>query len=183
MTDSETDSISGASYKSRSSISSLSGNFTPSSTLSNCERRSRAMATIEALDKNITMYQNLIQDESKKGYLGDDNALLKNSETLKEIKNKLVSELRTLPPCLDPDCTDHTVISKENDPALNNSKSNDKKKPKKRKCKKQDSEGFAFPTKSARPTIPTQVPEPIPTQNNFENLSQEPEPHTMIESI
>ncbi|GFU98561.1 hypothetical protein TNCV_3653921 [Trichonephila clavipes] len=55
-----------------------------------------------------------------------------------------------------------------------------KRNPKKRKCKKQDSEGFAFPTKSARPTTPPQVPEPIPTQNNCENLSQEPEP--MIES-
>ncbi|GFY04923.1 nucleic-acid-binding protein from transposon X-element [Trichonephila clavipes] len=94
--------------------------------------------------------------------------------------NNLVSELRTLPPCLDPDCTDHTIISKENDPALDNSKSNDKKKPKKRKCKKQDLEGFAFPTKSARLTTPTQVLAPIPTQNNFENLNQEPEP--MIES-
>ncbi|GFW72063.1 uncharacterized protein TNCV_4789511 [Trichonephila clavipes] len=121
----EMESISGASYKSRSSISSLSGNSTPSSTLSNCERRRRAMATIEALDKNITMHQNLIQDESKKGYLGDDNPLLKNAETLKEIKNNL---------------------------------------------------GFAFSTKSARPTTPTPVLEPIPTQNNFENLSQEPEP-------
>ncbi|GFX13842.1 hypothetical protein TNCV_3421531 [Trichonephila clavipes] len=98
------------------------------------------------------MHQNLIENDSKKGYLGDNNALLKNSETLKEIKNNLV----------------------------NNSKPNDKKKPKKHKCKKQDSEGFVFPAKSARPTTPTQVPEPIPTQNNFENLSQEPEP--MIES-
>ncbi|GFX63453.1 hypothetical protein TNCV_622521 [Trichonephila clavipes] len=51
---------------------------------------------------------------------------------------------------------------------------------KKRKNKKQDSEGFAFPTKSARPTTPTPVLEPIPTQNNFENLNQEPE--QMIDS-
>ncbi|GFW38612.1 hypothetical protein TNCV_3879811 [Trichonephila clavipes] len=44
-----------------------------------------------------------------------------------------------------------------------------------------DSEGFfVFPTKSARPTTPTPVLEPIPTQNNFENLEKEPEP--MIDS-
>ncbi|GFX90195.1 hypothetical protein TNCV_2449701 [Trichonephila clavipes] len=49
-------------------------------------------------------------------------------------------------------------------------------KAKKRENKKQDSEGFAFPKKSARPTTPTQVLEPIPTQNNFENLIQDPKP-------
>ncbi|GFW03887.1 hypothetical protein TNCV_2050031 [Trichonephila clavipes] len=126
MTDSETDmdSISGASYKSRSSISSLSGNSTPGSTLSNCERRRRAMATIETLYKNITMHQNLIENDLKKGYLGDNTALLKKSETLKEIKNNLVSELRTLLPCLDPDSTDLTIISKANDPALDIPKPN-----------------------------------------------------------
>ncbi|GFU61938.1 hypothetical protein TNCV_4022251 [Trichonephila clavipes] len=163
MTDSERDidSISGVSYKSRFSISSLSRNSTSGSSLSNCERRRRATATIESLDKNITMQQNLMDNDLKNGQHGDNTALQKNSETLKEIKNNLVSELRTLPPCIDPDCPDHTIISKTNEPVLDFSKPKDKKKPKKRKCKKQDSEGFAFPTKSARPTTPTQVLEPI----------------------
>ncbi|GFW11669.1 hypothetical protein TNCV_43041 [Trichonephila clavipes] len=178
MTESKTemDSISGASYKSRSSISSLLGNSTPSSTLSNCERRRRGIAAIEAVDRNIAIHQNIMQDDSSYSSLKDDQAFVKNADTLKEIKKRMVSELRTIPPCLDPDCTDHTIISKENEPTLDNSKPNDKKKPRKRKNKKQDSEGFAFPTKSARPTTPTLVPEPISTQNNFENLIQEPEP-------
>ncbi|GFS68111.1 uncharacterized protein TNCV_1363181 [Trichonephila clavipes] len=183
MTDSETemDSIAGTSYKSRSSISSLSGNSTPSFTISNCEKRRRGIAAIEAVDRNIAIHQNIMRDDAPYCSLKDDEAFVKNADTLKEIKKKLVSELRTIPPCLDPDCTDHTIISKENEPTLDNSKPNDKKKPRKRKNKKQDSEGFAFPTKSARPTTPTLVPEPIPIQNNFENLSQEPEP--MVDSI
>ncbi|GFS67061.1 hypothetical protein TNCV_1036211 [Trichonephila clavipes] len=162
MTESETemDSISGASYKSRSSISSLSGNSTPSPTISNCERRRRKLADIELMDKNIAIYPQIIRPQDI------NDPLLKNLEQYKETKIKWVSELRTLPPCIDPDCTDHTFISKENEPTLDNLKPNDKKKPQKRKNKKQDSEGFAFPTKSARPTTPTPVLEPIPTQYN-----------------
>ncbi|GFX45176.1 hypothetical protein TNCV_3432241 [Trichonephila clavipes] len=183
MTDSDTemDSVSGTTYKSRSSISSLSGNSTPSSTLSNCERRRRGIQAIETLDRNLAIHQNILQDDSTYCSLKDDEAYVKNADTLKEIRKRMVSELRTIPPCLEQDCTDHTIISKENEPTLDNPKPNDKKKPRKRKNKKQDSEGFAFPTKSARPTTPTPVLEPIPTQNNFEKLNQEPEP--MIDSI
>ncbi|GFX56921.1 hypothetical protein TNCV_3566931 [Trichonephila clavipes] len=124
-------------------------------------RRRRGIAAIEAVDRNIAIHQNIMQDDSSYGSLKDDEAFVKNADTLKEIKKRMVSELRTIPPCLDPDCTDHTIISKENEPTLDHSKPNDKKKPRKCKNKKQDSEGFAFPTKSARPTTPTLVPEPI----------------------
>ncbi|GFT32508.1 hypothetical protein TNCV_4836641 [Trichonephila clavipes] len=183
MTDSDTemDSVSGTPYKSRSSISSLSGNSTPNSTLSNCERRRRGIEAIETMDKNIAIHQNIMQDESSYCSLKHDEIFVKNVDTIKEIRNRMVSELRTIPPCLDPDCTDHTIIAKEIEPTLDNSKPNDKKKPRKRKNKKQDLEGFAFPTKSAKPTTPTPVLEPIPTQNNFENLEQEPDPK--IDSI
>ncbi|GFS67051.1 hypothetical protein TNCV_2125551 [Trichonephila clavipes] len=162
MTESETEtnSISGASYKSRSSISSLSGNSTPSPTISNCERRRRKLAEIELIDKSIAVYQQIIRPQDI------HDPILRSLEESKKTKIKLVSELRTLPPCIDPDCTDHTIISKENEPTLDNLKPNDKKKPQKRKNIKQDSEGFAFPTNSARPTTPTPVLEPIPTQYN-----------------
>ncbi|GFU60634.1 hypothetical protein TNCV_2753951 [Trichonephila clavipes] len=46
----------------------------------------------------------------------------------------------------------------------------------KRKTDKEDSEGFAFPKKTARPITPTKVLEPLQTQNNFETLTQDPEP-------
>ncbi|GFW38605.1 hypothetical protein TNCV_3879741 [Trichonephila clavipes] len=135
--DSDMDSVSGKTYKSRSSISSRSGNSTQSPTISNCERRRKLLADIELTDQTIAVYQQIVH------------------------------------------CTDHTIISKENDSTPDNLKPNDKKS-QKRKSIKQDSEGFVFPTKSARPTTPTPVLEPIPTQNNFENLEKEPEP--MIDS-
>ncbi|GFY42559.1 hypothetical protein TNIN_123441 [Trichonephila inaurata madagascariensis] len=45
----------------------------------------------------------------------------------------------------------------------------------KHKTRKEDSGGFAFPKKTARPITPTKVLEPVQTQNNFENLTQDPE--------
>ncbi|GFU02936.1 transposable element Tc3 transposase [Trichonephila clavipes] len=47
---------------------------------------------------------------------------------------------------------------------------------KKHKTDKEDSEGFAFPKKTARPISPTKVFKPLQTQNNFETLTQDPEP-------
>ncbi|GFS92116.1 hypothetical protein TNCV_1190791 [Trichonephila clavipes] len=129
---------------------------------------------IEITDQTISAYQKIIRPHDIHDPIRD--ALAKAKKT----KINLVSELRTLPPCTDPDCTDHTIISKENDSTPDNLKPNDKKKSQKRKSIKQDSEGFVFPTKSARPTTPTPVLEPIPTQNNFESLEKESEP--MIDS-
>ncbi|GFY67445.1 hypothetical protein TNIN_294131 [Trichonephila inaurata madagascariensis] len=89
----------------------------------------------------------------------------------------MVSELRTMPPCLDPKCTDHTILkSNDSDSDLSHINVNDKKQTHKRKNNKQDLEGFAFPKKTIRPTTPTQVLQPIPTRNNFESLNQDPEP-------
>ncbi|GFW65525.1 putative RNA-directed DNA polymerase from transposon X-element [Trichonephila clavipes] len=167
-------SVSGKTYKSRSSISSLLGNSIPSPTISSCEKRRSILAEIETTDVTISAYQKIIRPHDI------HDPIRQALENYKKTKINLVSELWTLPPCTDPDCTDHTIISKENDSTPDNLKPNDKKKPQKRKSIKQDSEGFVFPTKSARPTTPTPVLEPIPTQNNFENLEKEPEP--MIDS-
>ncbi|GFW38600.1 hypothetical protein TNCV_3879691 [Trichonephila clavipes] len=128
--DSDMDSVSGKTYKSRSSISSRSGNSTPSPTISNCERRRKLLADIELTDQTIAVYQQIVRPH--------------------DIHDPIVKGLA-------------------------------KAKRRRSTCIKQDSEGFVFPTKSARPTTPTPVLEPIPTQNNFENLEQEPEP--MIDSI
>ncbi|GFW09990.1 hypothetical protein TNCV_4207551 [Trichonephila clavipes] len=45
----------------------------------------------------------------------------------------------------------------------------------KRKNSKNNSDDFVFPSKTARPTTPTPVLEPIEVQNSFTNLDQDPE--------
>ncbi|GFT34278.1 uncharacterized protein TNCV_2157441 [Trichonephila clavipes] len=55
-------------------------------------------------------------------------------------------------------------------------KMNEEEKERKRKNEKEDSEGFAFPKKTARPITPTKTLEPLQTQNNFETLTPDPDP-------
>ncbi|GFQ75610.1 hypothetical protein TNCT_638131 [Trichonephila clavata] len=56
-------------------------------------------------------------------------------------KEQLLSELAILPPCLDPDCPDHTTI-KNKDNAIDHEIKT--KPPQKRKGNKVDSKGFVF---------------------------------------
>ncbi|GFY39763.1 hypothetical protein TNIN_316581 [Trichonephila inaurata madagascariensis] len=177
MNDSETDmdSVSGASFKSRSSISSLSESTTSIPPITDCEKRRRAMETIQSLDQNISTHRAIIEKEKASGKHRCIPSLQKSIDAFLEIKKSMVSELRTISPCLDPNCTDHTILNSK-DLVLDLSNFNDKKQPQKRTNKKQDSNGFAFPKKTARPITPTQVFQPIPTQNNFESLIQDPEP-------
>ncbi|GFW97280.1 hypothetical protein TNCV_4784941 [Trichonephila clavipes] len=46
---------------------------------------------------------------------------------------------------------------------------------KKRKNTKNNADDFVFPSKTARPTTPTPVLEPIAVQNSFVNLDQDPD--------
>ncbi|GFS98712.1 hypothetical protein TNCV_1079361 [Trichonephila clavipes] len=50
-----------------------------------------------------------------------------------------------------------------------------KKKPQKRKNTKNNSDDFVFPSKTARPTTPTKVLEPVEVQNSYDNLDEDPE--------
>ncbi|GFQ77304.1 hypothetical protein TNCT_164981 [Trichonephila clavata] len=80
----------------------------------------------------------------------------------------MVSELAIIPPCIDPDCPDHTVLKPKNsDPDLIT------KPPQKGKGIKTDKDGFVFPKRTARPMTPTKELEPIGTQNNFDNLENQ----------
>ncbi|GFS72062.1 hypothetical protein TNCV_4213451 [Trichonephila clavipes] len=45
----------------------------------------------------------------------------------------------------------------------------------KRKNTKYNSDDFVFPSKTARPTTPTKVLEPVEVQNSYDNLDQDPE--------
>ncbi|GFS39382.1 hypothetical protein TNIN_438801 [Trichonephila inaurata madagascariensis] len=109
-------------------------------------------------------------------------------------KADLVSELRSLPPCATFNCSRDAAASKtlsllENEPS--NQKANQdsinpveiittpksdknktKSKNKKRKVKKNSSEDFVFPKKTARPVSPL-VSEPVTITNSFSDLESE----------
>ncbi|GFY68060.1 hypothetical protein TNIN_25561 [Trichonephila inaurata madagascariensis] len=171
----DTDSVSRASFKSRSSISSLSESTTSYPPVTDCQKRRQALDDIQSLDKNIATHRTILENEKKTGKTELIPKIQKRIDIFLEIRKKMASELRTMPPCLDPNCTDHTIL-KPNDSDSDLSHINDKKQSQKRKNNKQDLDGFAFPKKTTRPTTPTQVLQPIPTRNNFESRNQDPEP-------
>ncbi|GFY59159.1 hypothetical protein TNIN_71131 [Trichonephila inaurata madagascariensis] len=104
------------------------------------------MATIQSMDTNITTNQSIIDNEKKNGYHVDTHAMQKNIETILEIKQTMVSELRTMPPCLEPDCPDHTILKPVDSVLDPNKILKDKTTP--TALKKQDLEGFTFPKKN-----------------------------------
>ncbi|GFX17245.1 hypothetical protein TNCV_1064481 [Trichonephila clavipes] len=179
MSDSESnrESFSGASYKSRYTFASNSGTSNPGIRLSNCDRRRKAISTIQSFDLDIVKHQKLIQFNKKYGDKEKVPEILKLVEATTEEKNKLVSELR-IPPCLEPDCSDHTIL-KPLDSVVNLINPQVKKTQKKRA----DSEGFVLPKKTARLTTPTEALQPIQTQNDFENLTQDPEPKIDVNKV
>ncbi|GFY46601.1 hypothetical protein TNIN_66961 [Trichonephila inaurata madagascariensis] len=81
-----------------------------------CERRRLAIERLERQDimingyKKYMMQERTSNKEQSTAYYSLEEAL---QETL-EAKEKLVSELRTLPPCLDVNCPDHSIL-KTND--------------------------------------------------------------------
>ncbi|GFT20638.1 uncharacterized protein TNCV_1384881 [Trichonephila clavipes] len=184
MNDSESEIESIKSYKSESTMSAKSGSITPGLPLSVYERRRKAINTIENYNLGILTRHKMI--EFNRNY-GDKGRILELELFLKQLiaeKEAVVSELRNIPPCLDTDFPEHTILKPlvlEHE--LGNSKS--KKQSQKRKTEKEDSEGFAFPkktarptpqlNKTARPTTPTKALEPVEVQNSYDNLEQDPE--------
>ncbi|GFY53598.1 hypothetical protein TNIN_406251 [Trichonephila inaurata madagascariensis] len=102
VSDSDVESTSGASYKSRSTLSSYSRTSTPALPLSNCERRRKAMSSIQSLDLAILAHQKLVQFDQRYGEKEKIPELLKFVEDTTTDKERLVRELRTMPPCLEP---------------------------------------------------------------------------------
>ncbi|GFW55113.1 uncharacterized protein TNCV_262111 [Trichonephila clavipes] len=76
-----------------------------------------------------------------------------------------------MPPCLDQSCPDHTEL-KIKLPQVDIPK---KPPQKKRKNVKNNADDFVFPNKTARPTTPTPVLQPIDVQNSFTDLVQDPD--------
>ncbi|GFT46890.1 hypothetical protein TNCV_3989511 [Trichonephila clavipes] len=142
MNDSESEVEWMKSYKSRSNLSNKSGSITS------------GLPTIE-FNRNY----------GDKARIPEIELFLKKLHAGKEFK---VSELRNIPPCLDTDCPEHTILKP---PVLEFQLIDTKSKRQSQKCKtdKEYSEGFAFPKKTARPITPTKVLEHLQTQSYFKN--------------
>ncbi|GFS87332.1 hypothetical protein TNCV_422191 [Trichonephila clavipes] len=98
-------------------------------------RRWNAMDKLQKLEilhegyKNFLTYQKLIKDES--GFAAETKRNLKATE---EERDLLVSELRTIPPCTNSDCPDHSTLEpKTNDNFKINVNDNDTRPPEKEK--------------------------------------------------
>ncbi|GFQ71775.1 hypothetical protein TNCT_427181 [Trichonephila clavata] len=144
--------------------------FAPAKPLTDCQRRARLITSIQYRDTMIEQYSKMEKLPKCPANIPLFKIASDEKKSLIEKKEKLVSELAVLPPCLDPDCPDHTVLNpKIPETAMDLAT----KPPQKRKGSKVDSEGFVFPKKSARPTTPTKDPEPVEINNNFDSLNND----------
>ncbi|GFS75969.1 hypothetical protein TNCV_4666081 [Trichonephila clavipes] len=119
------------SYKSRSSIFSRSDcekiSMNPET---DCARRRNPMVKLNQLDVLLVGYKKFIayQKNINSAFAIQTIQSMKESQAARDL---LVSELRTIPPCVDPDCPDHSSLeSKNNETIEDNVKINelDKKK-------------------------------------------------------
>ncbi|GFY53113.1 uncharacterized protein TNIN_189761 [Trichonephila inaurata madagascariensis] len=99
------------SFRSISSNSSRCGTPKPAEPTLDCEKRRQAILRLEQQNVLIGGYQKfLFQERNSKDKAGIHKELEKNLRETIEAKAKLVSELRTMPPCLDVNCPDHTTL-------------------------------------------------------------------------
>ncbi|GFV72629.1 uncharacterized protein TNCV_2602361 [Trichonephila clavipes] len=146
-----------------------------------CEKLRDTVTGISALHMSLQDRRSFSpQNSFKELYLTSTQAMIK-------IKEEIVSELKTLPPCTRTDCDEHKIPTTSIVEEINlkvppselktNSKGNKNKNLwKKRKNKgKESTEEFIFPKKTARPVSPTSTQDPIVTSNNFSDLEQDVE--------
>ncbi|GFY30535.1 uncharacterized protein TNCV_3522981 [Trichonephila clavipes] len=136
-----------------------------------CGKRRAAMTRLNNQETMIEGCQNFLTIHK---HTKDEHGVHKHiRECLEETiaaRDKLVSELRTMPPCLDQSCPDHTEL-KAKLPQVDVPKNPSEK----RKNVKNNADDFVFPNKTARPTTPTPVLQPIAVQNSFVDLVQDPD--------
>ncbi|GFU02632.1 uncharacterized protein TNCV_3755401 [Trichonephila clavipes] len=144
----------------------------PPEPTTDCGKRRAAMTRLKNQETMIEGYQKFLTTFKQEK---DEHGVHKQlQESLKETiaaRDLLVSELRSMPPCLDQNCPDHTEIkTKQTQIEVI------KPPQKKRKNVKNNTDDFVFPSKTARPTTPTPVLTPIAVNNSFVNLEQDPDP-------
>ncbi|GFR26859.1 hypothetical protein TNCT_22711, partial [Trichonephila clavata] len=80
-----------------------------------CQKRSAILSRLQQIDMLITGYNRLLSLPECPANANLKEMTMKEKIHGFEKKELLVSELATLPPCLDPDCPGHTTIkSKDN---------------------------------------------------------------------
>ncbi|GFY02347.1 uncharacterized protein TNCV_3502291 [Trichonephila clavipes] len=157
-----------------------------------CEERNRLSLEIEALDIVINRCTELVNFPDT-----DDNhemkAILRASiDDIQRKKDTMVSELRSLPPCMTFNCNgnyctlsppiptekhkdsdSNHILKNYSEAPTNANNAKKKKKKKKRKINTKDSvEDFVFPKKTARPVSPLPS-EPVTVNNSFSDLESE----------
>ncbi|GFY78594.1 hypothetical protein TNIN_391581 [Trichonephila inaurata madagascariensis] len=89
MSDSETDSVSGASFKSRSSISSSSGSMiSDPPVLSACQKKKQGLEAISTLDNTIADHRIILENEKRTGRPELVLQIQNSIETFLEIRKK-----------------------------------------------------------------------------------------------
>ncbi|GFV16049.1 uncharacterized protein TNCV_1087031 [Trichonephila clavipes] len=145
----------------------------PAEPSTDCGKRRAAMTRLQnhkTMIEGYRKYLSIVRIEK------DEHGVIKQlRESLEETiaaRDKLVSELRTMPPCLDQSCPDHTELKVKIPQVVEVPK---KPPQKKRKNTKNNADDFVFPSKTARPITPTPVLQPIAVQNSFVDLVQDPD--------
>ncbi|GFV26555.1 uncharacterized protein TNCV_2102201 [Trichonephila clavipes] len=163
------------SYKSYEESISRPATPKPPEPTTACGKRRLAMTRLKNQDTMIEGYQKFLATFDKgKDEHGVYRQLQQSLKEAIEARDSLVSELRTMPPCLDQNCPDHTALDAKNkdlkETKPNKTKIDVNNPQKKRKNTKNNADDVVFPSKTARPTTPTPVLEPITVQNSFVNL-------------
>ncbi|GFT08104.1 uncharacterized protein TNCV_3301321 [Trichonephila clavipes] len=169
------------SYKAYEELISRPAKPKPPEPTTACGKRRLAMTRLKNQETMIECYQKFLATfDKKKDEHGVYSQLQESLKETIEARDSLVSELRTMPPCLDQNFPDHiALVAKNKD--LNETKSYKTKvdvnnpPEKKRENTKNNADDFVFSSKTARPTTPTPVLEPITVQNSFVNLDQDPD--------
>ncbi|GFT72168.1 nucleic-acid-binding protein from transposon X-element [Trichonephila clavipes] len=146
-------------------------NALPTEPTTECGKRRAAMTRLKNQETMIEGYRKFLTTfKEEKDEHGVHKQLRESLEETIAARNQLVSELRTMPPCLDQNCPDHTEL-KIKLPQVDIPKSPLRKE----KNVKNNVDDFVFPNKTARPTTPTPVLQPIAVQNSFTDLVQDPD--------
>ncbi|GFT88250.1 hypothetical protein TNCV_2144561 [Trichonephila clavipes] len=110
MNQSDSDDESSKSIRPGSAMSTKSDSSTGLQ-ISDCMKRRKAIRALDKLDLEISKHKTALVFNQAKGDWNSIQQLEKKIKMNEEEKERKVSELRNLPPCLEANCPDHTFLS------------------------------------------------------------------------